>query len=71
MDECLTEPCETNANCSNTDGSFKCTCNSGYFGDGNNCSGKLIDTDIVIYVAVQIKSHGVFKNPAYPRVPGL
>ena len=27
-----------NAECIDTDGSYNCTCNTGYEGDGNNCS---------------------------------
>ena len=34
--------CDVNAFCTNTNGSFTCTCNEGYFGDGTegNCTGK-------------------------------
>ena len=31
--------CDSNARCINTNGSFKCHCNDGYFGDGFHCSG--------------------------------
>ena len=41
FDECETNPCHINATCVNTDGSFKCLCNSGYTGSGFQCSGKL------------------------------
>lgn len=35
-----THPCDENADCVNTVGSFNCTCQSSYFGDGfNYCSG--------------------------------
>ena len=30
--------CDTNANCTNTDGSYNCTCDNGYSGDGFTCS---------------------------------
>ena len=43
MDECTAEEtndCDSNALCSNTDGSYVCRCNEGYFGDGRNCTGK-------------------------------
>ena len=33
--------CDVNAQCVNTDGSFDCTCNPGYFGNGTTC-GKLV-----------------------------
>ena len=31
--------CDDNANCTNTDGSYNCSCNYGYKGDGFNCTG--------------------------------
>ncbi|XP_072048369.1 lactadherin-like isoform X2 [Amphiura filiformis] len=37
-DECLTSPCDPNAVCSNNIGGFECTCNTGFSGDGLNCS---------------------------------
>ena len=32
--------CDMNANCTNTNGSFVCVCNSGWSGDGVVCNGK-------------------------------
>jgi hypothetical protein len=40
IDECAATPCDVNAACVNTDGSFTCTCNTGYSGDGFSCAGK-------------------------------
>ena len=35
-----TDDCDVNAYCNNTVGSFNCTCNSGYTGNGTTCAGK-------------------------------
>ena len=37
--------CDGNATCYNTDGSFTCSCNEGYYGNGELCSpvGKTIN----------------------------
>ena len=40
IDECMKNECSPNAHCNNTIGSFACTCNEGYFGDGRNCTSK-------------------------------
>ena len=42
INECAigTDNCDTHAVCTNTVGSFTCTCRSGYDGDGTTCSGK-------------------------------
>ena len=32
--------CHVNATCSNTFGSFNCSCNKGFLGDGFQCEGK-------------------------------
>ena len=42
IDECSSEehPCDYNANCTNNDGSFSCTCRIGYTGNGFTCEGK-------------------------------
>jgi cysteine-rich repeat protein len=39
INECVlgTENCDINATCTNTPGSFTCTCNTGYSGDGVTC----------------------------------
>ena len=40
IDECATDPCDENAHCNNTEGSYVCVCNDGYTGDGLLCHGK-------------------------------
>ena len=39
INECSAMPCGNNSICNNTDGSFVCTCDSGFTGDGLNCEG--------------------------------
>ena len=41
FDECASNihNCDLAASCSNTEGSFTCSCNNGYIGDGHQCSG--------------------------------
>ena len=49
VDECVfgIHNCDGNATCLNTDGSFTCSCNEGYFGNGELCSpvGKTVLSD--------------------------
>ena len=33
--------CSENANCTDTIGSYECTCSEGYSGDGISCEGKI------------------------------
>ena len=42
IDECENgeDNCHENANCTNTVGSYTCSCNPGYTGDGVNCTSK-------------------------------
>ena len=39
VDECEAgnHTCDENAECTNTEGTFNCTCRSSYFGDGFKC----------------------------------
>ena len=51
IDECAmkTSNCDSDARCTNTEGSFNCSCNRGYQGDGLNCTGtklKIISIEI-------------------------
>lgn len=38
VDECAGDPCDANATCTNTPGSFECACNEGFEGDGTACT---------------------------------
>ena len=42
LDECTSSPpvCDINADCTNTRGSYLCTCKAGFSGDGKTCSRK-------------------------------
>ena len=42
INECdkITLSCDSNASCTSSNGSFSCSCNDGYTGDGMTCSGK-------------------------------
>ena len=53
IDECAlgTDNCDVNAVCSDTPGSFTCTCNEGFFWDGETC-GKNFKT---IYPEISVK----------------
>jgi len=44
VDECAenTDSCDINADCFNTPGSFCCVCMDGYYGNGFNCTGKIL-----------------------------
>ena len=44
IDECTmgTDNCAPEATCTNTEGSFSCTCNQGYTGNGTVCTGKVL-----------------------------
>ena len=41
IDECSEDssPCDENADCSNSDGSYSCTCKQGFTGNGTVCEG--------------------------------
>ena len=42
IDECSADssPCDGNADCTNSDGSYSCTCKQGFTGDGTTCDGR-------------------------------
>ena len=59
IDECSdgTHSCDPDAKCDNTDGSYQCTCNKGYSGDGTFCDGNYYFHwyDIVSHSDINIK----------------
>ena len=52
VDECAigADMCDTNAICTNTDGSYSCTCNNGFTGNGFNCSFRGIGKKVVVVI---------------------
>ena len=53
IDECSgTNDCDSNAQCTDTDGSYTCMCNDGYTGNGTSCDGKFRFIDIFWNVIV-------------------
>ena len=63
IDECNTDNdnsyCDENAQCTNTEGSFTCSCHPGYTGDGTECSvvltvGLLIAGVLVFFAMILI-----------------
>ena len=57
INECVLEThnCDVNAECRNTIGSFNCSCNTGYSGDGVNCS-KFITVVCTVHFLIAILS---------------
>ena len=50
MNECSlnTHKCDENGYCNNTKGSYYCTCNAGYTGNGTACSGKRLQLLLIL-----------------------
>lgn len=52
IDECdlSTDTCAINATCSNTEGSYECSCDTGFAGDGRTCSELLTSLACLLYL---------------------
>ena len=50
VDECSenTHDCDSNADCTNTDGSYNCACKTGWSGDGTSCTGTCLSTMVIL-----------------------
>ena len=55
VDECSggSNPCDPNAICTNTDGSFTCACTDGFTGHGDSCTGEktLVYIQCLVYIS--------------------
>ena len=59
VDECSdnTNNCDSNADCTNTEGSYTCACKPGWTGDGTSCTGTCLSLMVIL----------MFEYPEYPR----
>ena len=64
-----TTKCDVNAYCSNTEGSYYCTCNRGYSGNGTSCTGNhvylliyLLISLFLVFLARQSKSISSYRD---------
>ena len=64
-DECSEglNACDDNASCTNTQGGYNCTCNTGYAGNGSTCSG----TYVCMYISENIMPRTNKKIVINPR----
>ena len=65
VNECSggSNPCDPNAMCTNTDGSFTCACMDGFTGDGDSCAGEKLSFKHIhvhiLYPSMQILMNAV------------
>ncbi len=58
IDECAERPCDMNADCTNTEGSFTCACMLGYSGDGLSCTCKECTSRQILYYSASLHYYG-------------
>lgn len=51
IDECSSDPspCDENGDCTNSDGSYSCTCKQGFAGNGTVCNG-MRELSVSLYI---------------------
>ena len=56
IDECSagTDMCASNATCTNTEGGYNCSCDSGYHGDGFTCNSKYVTYTLQLELAINL-----------------
>ena len=55
IDECEElRPCSINAMCNNTFGSYQCTCNKGFYGNGAVCTGINVIPTCMVSLALTV-----------------
>ena len=64
--------CHANANCTNLDGTFNCTCNKGYSGNGVNCTGKInksLRRRRNVRLILPLITNKIIENIKFPVIP--
>ena len=70
IDECFDDPCDTNATCTNTDGSYMCACNTGFSGDGEYCTSKCAEYQMWYTSSLSVLLGVMYVNILYLHLHG-